>query len=285
MKISRFWLAITFVWFFFLYNVERLGEPINIASLAYVYVLVTGVLVILIPLLHTLPFYLTTILAMLPYVFLKYILGFQIFGQNLPLTITEACFIGITIFLTDKLGKSIGKLNQIVAELTISSQLEGSQSFELGQGQIYREIRRARHYHRPVALLAISVSEESLEVSLDRFIKESQQKLAREYVSARLANFLVEEMQDTDVVTRRNDHFVLLLPEAGRDNVADIVRRIQKEAKEKLDLNIKIGTSTFPDEAVTFERMLEQAEAKMQAHNSIDEAQPEPVMATTEGSF
>lgn len=285
MKNSRYWLAITFVWFFILYNIDNLEEPLNIASLAHVYILVSATLIIIIPSLNTTPFYLMILVAILPYPVLKSVLGDQTLGQNLPLTITEVCFIGITIFLMGKVGRIFGRLNQIVSELTIIPLLKGSHSFESGQGQVYREIRRARHYHRPAALLAISISEESLNVSLDRFIEESQHKLAQEYILARFAHFLVEELQDTDVITRRDNHFILLLPEANNHNIADIVQRIRVEAKEKLDLNIQVGISTFPHEAVTFERMLEQAEAKMHRYQIVDTAELRFATATTESTF
>lgn len=281
MRKSRFWLVSTFLWFFFLYNIERLGEPINIASFVYVYAVICAALIILIPFVHILPFYLPSLFAMAPYFAIKYLLGYEIFGQNLPLTITEICFIAITIFLTSKVGRNIGKLDQVVSELTITPLLEGTHSFQSGQGKIYREIRRARHYHRPAALLAISFSDESVENSLDQFLQEVQRKIAREYIAARLANFLVEELQDTDVITKRNSHFITLLPETSRDNIVDIVRRLQADAKEKLGLNLRIGTSTFPDESVTFERLLERAEAEMHHYKSMDESQFESSPAKT----
>lgn len=283
MKKSRFWLVSTFIWFFFLYNVERLGEPINIASFVYVYTVVCAGLIILIPWVHKFPFYLPSLVAMAPYFSIKHLMGYEIFGQNLPLTITEICFIAITIFLTSKIGRIMAKLDQVVSELTIAPLLQGTHSFESGQGKIYREIRRARHYHRPAALLAITLSDESIENSLDPFLQEAQRKIAREYVSARLANFLVEELQDTDVITKRNNHFVTLLPETSRDNIVDIVRRLQVDAKEKLGLNLRIGTSTFPDESVTFERLLERAEAEMHHYKSMDESRFEPSPAKTKG--
>ena len=83
------------------------------------------------------------------------------------------------------------------------------------------------------------------------------------YVSARLAEFLVGELGDLAIITKRNGHFVTLLPETNRANLSDVLRKLQLSAKEKLGLQLKIGVSTFPDEAVTFERMLEDAESEM----------------------
>ncbi len=48
-----------------------------------------------------------------------------------------------------------------------------------------------------------------------------------------------------------------------RERLQEITRKLQQAAKDKLGLQLKIGMSTFPDEAVTFESMLENAETEM----------------------
>lgn len=270
MKQSRFWLIAILLWFFFLYNIERLSEPINIASFVYVFTIACVVLVVLIPPLYRLPFFWPTLFAMPPFFILKVLLGYQIGGNNLPLTVTEICVIGISIFLAEQIVRRIDELRHVVASLTIDPLLNGSYSFENGQGQIYREIRRARHYHRPAALLAISIEEDSLKASLNRFIKEAQNQAIKKYILARLANMLVEELQDTDIVAQRNEHFVTFLPETTIENVHQIVSRLETIAKEELGVELKIGASTFPDRAVTFERLLEQAEVEMKKEISLN---------------
>jgi hypothetical protein len=65
------------------------------------------------------------------------------------------------------------------------------------------------------------------------------------------------------------------------------MRKLQLAAKEKLGLQLKIGMSTFPDEAVTFESMLANAETammntKLALNVCIEKATPE---ATNSISF
>ena len=99
---------------------------------------------------------------------------------------------------------------------------------------------------------------------LIRFVKDAQQEIIHQYVAARIAGMLMVELQDCDVITRRNNHFVALLPEASRESVDTLVQKLETAAQEQLGLKLKIGLSTFPDEAVTFESLLENAEAKME---------------------
>lgn len=283
MKKVRFWLIGLLVWFFFFFNIERLDEPINIASFVYVFAIACVLIIMLIPSLQKMPFYWPTLLALAPYFFLKAMFGYEIGGANLPITITEICAIGITIFLTGQIGRRLESLQEAISNLTIDQLYSKTQSFESGQGSIYREIRRARNYHRPAALLAISVAEDSLNQSLDRFVQEVQNEFINKYISARVANMLVGELQDTDVIAKRNDHFVALLPETSRENVSKITSRLEAAGKEKLDLTFIIGAATFPDEAVTFERLLERAEIKMEQSKMGKQSKVESVSPQTKG--
>ena len=61
MKTLRYWFIAICIWFFFLYNVEKLGGVVNLATFVYIMTIVAAVLVILIPYLHKKPLYLSLI--------------------------------------------------------------------------------------------------------------------------------------------------------------------------------------------------------------------------------
>lgn len=264
MKTLRYWLVLICLWLFFLYNIERLGEPINIASFVYVYAIICSVIVILVRPLWRTPLYWSVIMAMPPFFILKILLNYEIGGSNLPITITEICAIGLSIILAGHMTRRLEELQDAVTSLTLGHLKQDTQPFEGGQGQIYREVRRARQYKRPVALLSIVPTEETKQMQLNRFVEEAQREILNAYVSARVANLLVEQLKDYDVITQRDRHFIVLLPETDREKVSEIIERLKRTAREQLGLDFKIGLSTFPDEAVTFERLLEQAEARME---------------------
>jgi len=263
MKQLRFWLLGTLIWFIFVYNLERFGNLAGIAPFVINFSIGCAILVLLVDSLNQLPFYWIGLLSLPLYFSLKVVLGYKIGIQDLPLTITEICIIGITIFLPYQVGRRLEVFRQAISSLTIDHLYSGTHSFETGQGQIYREIRRARRYRRSAALLAISIEEDSLKFTLNRFVEEAQNELVRKFAIGRLADLLVKELQDTDVIAQRNNHFIALLPEASRENVFKIASRLENVSREKLGVALRIGLATFPDEAVTFESLLERAEAKM----------------------
>lgn len=260
---SQFWLLALTTWLFLLYNIERLSEPINLASFLYVFVILCANLIILVRGLRRMRLYKSFLLTLPPYFFLKVYFGYEIAGTNLPITVTEICAIGITIFLTQRVSWHLEEFREAISRLTIGRLDEGTHSFEEGQGHIYREIRRARQYKRPAALLAIAVDAGNDEVEINRFIKEAQSEIIRQYVAARTANLLVQELKDSDVITKRNDHFIVLLPESDKDVAAAVMEKLAVGIEKGLGLSCKIGFSTFPDGAVTFESLLAQAESAM----------------------
>ena len=129
-----------------------------------------------------------------------------------------------------------------------------------------------------MSLLAVSVNEESLKMNVNRFMKEFEKEIIRHYVNARVSNLLVEKLHTTDIVTHRNNHFIILLPETGKPEAAKVGSRLQSVADKSLGLKLKVGVSSFPDEATTFEKLLATAEEKMEKAEPDGQLLPKPAM-------
>lgn len=260
------------IWFSLLFNIERFIHTINIAPFFYGFTAICAILIVLLPMLHQTSVQILFAAALVPYLLLEYYFGHPLGGELLPVTITEISVIGMTIVLSALTGRRLEELQETLTSLMIGQMSKEVQPFDTGQGLIYREIRRARRHQRPLALLAISPADASLRVSLDefsykapfnRFVEDVQHEIVRKYIFARIARLLIEELEDSMIVTQRNDHFVILLPETPRDEVEKIVKKLGLVSEEKLGVKLKIGLSTFPDEEITFETLLQRAEAEM----------------------
>jgi hypothetical protein len=176
--------------------------------------------------------------------------------------VTEIFAISMTMLITRQLRFSLESLFTVVSALTIDAASE-AQAFSSGQGQIYREIRRARRYKRPVTLLSLAPNEASLDWAFVRYMQEVQQKIVRKYIETSLSKILITELQDCDVVTLRDDHFVILLPEMQKEEASKVVEKLISVVQNDLSLTLKMGMATFPDEEVTFEGLLARAEDQM----------------------
>jgi hypothetical protein len=148
--------------------------------------------------------------------------------------------------------------------MTMTSHLyDRSRSFTEGQSAMCREVRRARIHGRPLAVLALRPRGVLSEFARARFTREVEQDMLEKYVAARLGEMLSTEVHDSDVIVHRNDHFVVLLPEADRKCAKDAVRRLKSAARRVLGLQLDVGSSVFPEEEITFVRLLERAEGDM----------------------
>lgn len=260
----KLYLLATFTWVIVFYNMERLFAPINLASFVYVLAAVYAIIIILYAPIYGINRMALFAASLVPYFILKVAFGYSIGGANLPLTVTEIVSIGITMYLSWKIGHGLESLRSEILRLTLGpTNNMGAFPFQTAQAEFYREIRRARHYNRPAAVLSISPEKQSVELSINRFIQEAQNSIIKQYIVARTADVLRSSFKETDVVTMRNDHFLVLLPETENKHVGIVIDRIQKTASEKLGLTLKIGVSTFPDDALTFESLIQSAEKRM----------------------
>lgn len=261
------------VWFSLLFNIERLAPQLNIAPFFYGFTAICAVLIVLLPRLHKISLQFLFALALLPYLAIKYYWGFPMNSEAaLPITITEISALGLTVVLSTLTGRRLEDLQETLTSLMIGQMSKEVQPFGTGQGLIYREVRRARRHQRPLALLAISPADTSLRVSLDevsgkapfnRFVEDVQREIVKKYIFARIANLLIEQLEDSCIVTQRDEHFVTLVPETSREDLQPIVKKLESAAEEKLGIKLRIGMATFPDEEITFEALLERAEAGM----------------------
>jgi len=267
MRRLRFLVAILIIWLFLFYNIERLSEPIDINRVAYTLVPIMAVLVILVPRLRKVPLGVLVVGPIPIFLVLKAGVGSRVWGKAIPLTVTEICVIALTTILARWVGNGLSEFESAIAHITIGKVGRLPEPFSTGQGEMYREVRRARHHQRPLTLMAIGVEEESVKVALDRMVQEVQRAMMKQYVLSGVSKTLCNELADYDIIAQRNDHFLALLPEITPEKLTDLVERLRKTVSERVGITLQIGTASFPEDAVTFESLVEKAVWEMDAES------------------
>jgi GGDEF domain-containing protein len=281
MRRLRLLVAILIIWLFLFYNIERLSEPINITRVAYTLVPFMAVVTILIPRLRKVPL-VVLLVGPIPLVLvLRAWLGYGIWGTAIPLTVTEICVIALTTILARWVGNGMSEFEDAIANITIGQVGRFSEPFSTGQGEMYREVRRARHHQRPLMLVAIGVEEESVRVALDRMVQEVQRAMMKQYVLSGVSKILCDELADYNIIAQRNDHFLALLPEVTPEQLTDLIERLYKTVSERVGVTLQIGTASFPKDALTFESLVEKAVREMDAEPTPGTS-PQPQRLTTE---
>ncbi|MEX2137774.1 MAG: hypothetical protein WD894_00820 [Pirellulales bacterium] len=254
-------------WLFVLCSALQLPDSIQLAPLTSMLAAVCGLAVLLIPpLVSFQALYLLSPAAVL-FLVLKYSLGYSLGGAALPVTLIEYSAIAVTILLAQWVARGFEELRTAVFCNMVGDLVNRTQVFGSGQGELYREVRRARQFERPLAFLAITAAPGAIETAKDRFTAEVMKRMLGQYAAARIADLLSRRLKDCDVIARRNGHFVAALPETDRDAAIAVSRRLRKEARQELGIELTVGFCTCPDEEATFIGLLDRAEENMRRAN------------------
>lgn len=282
----RLRIAAVLLWLFGLYNIERLHEPINIASFTYVYVAGIALANLFLPWMQTHSLPRIAAPTCIAFLVIKWLAGYDLAGGALPLTITELCVVCITLVLGRDIARALSRVEDAVSDAMIERVQAHAVPFSVGQAAIYREIRRARSYGRPLSLVAVASPNGAVRAQMHRLIEDIQRENASHYVSAKIAELIGQETKDCDIVTQRDDHFVVGLPEVTKEDAETLAHHLADRIEERLGFKVGVGAASFPDEEVTFDLLLERAERAMRAPNGKlhRDDPPSPAAPTAEAS-
>ncbi len=272
----RMWTIALIAWLLFIVNVEQSSEKFldvgrssdaNIIEW-YSYVLLAAVVLITlsIPSLRKPPLRieLPAVLALFLAAKLYFEWGDTWEIEDVLRAATELSAIVLTLLLTRQLSRALDEFQEAVAAITIPHVGKSVDAFSADQGEMYQEVRRARQYNRPLALLALKVKEDSLKVALQEMLREAQRAMMNELVLAGVAGTLCDELQDYDIIGRQDDYFLVLLPETRKEDVPDITNRLCSAVSERVGVKLQVASVTFPDNALTFESLVQQATQKIE---------------------
>src|SRR5262249_145069 len=143
------------------------------------------------------------------------------------------------------------------------------------------EVRRARRYERPLSLLAISASGAQPAAALQRFVDDARAESLGRYVSGKLAMLLDEETAGSTVIADRGEHYLLLLPESSRQEAEQVAKGMERAAEERHGMSVRFGIASFPHQEITFDKLLETAEAELRAVRALEALERRPDFTAT----
>lgn len=271
MKRLRFWIAILSMWLMFFFNIERilLKTELNLIQ-SYTYIFVALVLVATLSLSKIRTGIFIFLVTFLVFLFLALWYN-QPFWRRFPtfavnqvttitaLTILQVCAIILTGFLARQVSKSVREFEDVIANITFNYIGIRPKPFLEVQDVLYQELKRARYYQRPLSIVALQVDNETIQTNLSQMVQQVQKGMMKEYMMARIARILDDELQGFNTLALRDDCFIVAMPEIDAAEIAGTMQNLEKTLKEKANIAVNIGMASFPDEAVTFETLVEQA--------------------------
>jgi GGDEF domain-containing protein len=86
------------------------------------------------------------------------------------------------------------------------------------------------------------------------------------YVITSLARIISKQLRRTDMVLDQHERgrFIIISPDTSASSSETLAQRIKSAAAEQLGVTVSCGVASFPDEALTFEELVHQAETGLQ---------------------
>ncbi len=276
MRKLRLLLILLLIGLSILFNIERLdfGEEniIDISTFVYVLSLAAILSTIAIPILQRSS--LTVLVVLWGGIYLLIKLTIFIFFKGQPLllggiytylSITEIVLLLILVSLAHRLSSTLYEFEEAVERITFIDATRRIRQLNEADEEIEIEMFRCRHYHRPLSLVVVQPNPESIQTALHHLVYEIQEAMINSYIINTMAQTLNKYLRRTDIILeqREQGRFIIVCPETRTRDLDLLVEYVQTVATNQLGIAVTCGIATFPDEAVTFEELIHQAESRL----------------------
>ena len=276
LKRAFFWAAIYLAVVFVLGQTDYNGRPIiNFASYFYLAVMIAIPVTLFFPSISRVASYVPLAVWGGVYLILLQVINRDLSANagEFPVIILEFVLLEAGVWFAHQLALQIGHAESIMDALALSAFPNRAHDIEAESQRIKIELIRSRRYHRPLSLIVIESESEDQKTTRE-MLKSVQQDLLNRFSSARVGQIIDDRIRQTDLVLR--DHrgrFVILCPETNLDNTILLAKRITQAVKERTNLHVLWGVAAFPEEALTFEDLLQKASERLIHSDSLPKEQ------------
>jgi hypothetical protein len=251
----------------FLYNIERIdfGQENVINIQTYVYIIITLAIfsIILFPVLLKYNIIYGFVFWVGIYFILKFTVFFEFFvgGIYTYITITEITFLVSAIFLSYNFSKDLYDAEETIKNLIFTRVDSGIKGLREARDDIQKEIYRSRRYQQPLALMLFDYNDADLTTILNMTVMEIQRTAIQYYVEASMFRGISKTLRRTDILIEDSSkgRFLLLSPELNDSAAQVLIDRIKTKGKKEFGVDLKSSVVVFPEDAVTFEDLLNSA--------------------------
>jgi len=260
----RQWFIVLTIWLVFFFNIERVIHPVDITKYTYVFVVLVALIVLLFPNSQRMPLWLLTGIPSILLIVMQIWVNDPILGTELPVTVTEISSIVLTGLLARQMNRHLFEFEETVSKIVINYAGSYIADFDEEQTIMYRELKRARLYERPLSMLMIKFTPDSLNLQLPRLVQTYKAALINQMAMAAVVKVLDKSLFDTDIIAQLRDTLVVVLPELASKDIEKVSQKIQDAVKRETGIDLRIGAANYPDNAATFERLLNHAKEELE---------------------
>ena len=183
-------------------------------------------------------------------------------GTYTFLSITEMTLLVIGVMRAHQTTENLFAFERVIANINLSGVSSRVMEFDKAGDEIAKEFIRSRRYKIPLSVLVVKLDPEVIKASRENTMEEVILSLMTRYTANSLVRVLDKELRRTDLIIEqpRRNRLILLFPETDANGTKVMASRIEQISKENLGISISCGYATFPDEAITFDELIQRAE-------------------------
>lgn len=266
LKFTLFWTTLHLAVVFILGLLDNVDRPIiNFASYFYLTVLVAFPITLFFPSISNVSAYVPMLVWAGIYMVLLQVLDRSASTKAIEfgVVVLEFILLELCVWFAHRLATQIGQAESIMDTLALGAFPSRAHTIDQEHQQIKKEFARSRRYDRPLSLVVIEPEPEDAHAATE-LLRNLQDDLLHRFRSARVGQVIDEYTRQTDLILK--DHrgrFVILCPETDHTIVALLAERLGKNVKERTGLNIRFGVASFPEDALSFDDLVEKAHDRL----------------------
>lgn len=266
LKRSFFGAAVYLAVIFVLGQADYADRPlINFANYFYLAVLVAVPLTLFFPKISRISVYVPLLVWAVVYIVLLQVINrnYSANKGELPVIALEFMMLEVGVWFAHQLASQISHAESLMDALAMSAFPNRARDIESESQRIKIELTRSRRYHRPLSVVMIESESDDEKLTREAF-RNIQHDLMSRFTSARVGQIIDDRVRQTDLVLRDyKGRFIVLCPETDLSNASLLAKRISQAIKERTSLRVLWGVAAFPEEALTFEDLLQKARERL----------------------
>jgi len=267
----RWRVILLLVWLTLFFNIERLDlnlgtiDTINLPTSVY-FIGIAVAIAALTPTFQRLSVGVLLAIAPLSYILALAAMRKPILGDiHTYLTLTSIFLLAVTIVLSYNLGRSLTEFLEAVEDITFSNKGGRLRSEEEARDAVHLEMISSRRTQRPLSLLMLQADMSSLNMMMHRLIQDVQRLMMQRYLLVSISRVLSRYARRTDIIIegRKPGRLIVLAPETSGEDARVLGERLIRIAQERMGIDASYSIATFPEQALTYEELLNVAEKNL----------------------
>jgi hypothetical protein len=181
------------------------------------------------------------------------------------LSITELALLLAVVWAAHRVAAGIYDFEEAVEQVTHRALGHRFTPLVDATERIDDALRFSRRHDLPLSLLVVEPDTDSMKLTLSRALREAQMSLGRIFARRRVASVISDALRRTDILLEQENpaRFIVLCRDTSPEACRTVERHIHEACNQHLGVRVTSGRACFPDDAITFEELLERAAAQL----------------------